>query len=69
MDRQPCGPPGRANKPDMVAAARLWVEASCAQQGLAVKIADAMVLTIVCDLLECGQGDEMPVGSGRHPGS
>jgi hypothetical protein len=58
MDRQPCGPPGRGSKPDMAAAARLWVEASCAQQGLAVKIADPMVLAAVGVLLERGQGGE-----------
>ncbi len=58
MDRQPCGPPGRGSKPDMAAAARLWVESSCAQQGLAVKIADPMVLAAVGALLERGQCDE-----------
>jgi hypothetical protein len=57
MDRQPCGPPGRGSKPDMAAAARLWVESSCAQQGLAVKIADPMVLDAVGALLR-GLGDE-----------
>jgi hypothetical protein len=58
MDRQPCGPPGRASKADLAAAARLWVDATCAQQGLAVKIADPMVLATVCALLERAQGDE-----------
>ena len=51
-------PPGRGNKPGMAAATRLWVESSCAQQGLAVKITDPMVLAAVGALLERGQGDE-----------
>ncbi len=68
MDRQPCGPPGRANEPDLAAAARLWVEASCARQGLAVKIADATVLATVGALLERGQGQETPARSRRHAG-
>jgi len=65
MDRQPYGPPGRGSKPDMAAAARAWVETTCAQQGLAVKIADPTILATVCALLERGQADETPVGSAR----
>jgi hypothetical protein len=61
MDRQPCGPPGRGSKPDLAAAARLWVDATCARQGLAVKIADPMVLATVGALLERGEAEETPV--------
>jgi len=69
MDRQPCGPPGRASNAELAAAARLWVEATCARQGLAVKIADPTVLVTVGALLERGQGDETRGGSRRHAGS
>ena len=67
MDRQLCGPPGRGSKPDLAAAARLWVEASCAQQGVAVKIADPTVLATVGALLERGQADET-LGRSRRRG-
>ena len=66
MDRQRCGPPGRGSEPDLADAARSSVEATCARQGLAVKIVDATVLATVGALLERGQGDETPVGRRRR---
>lgn len=68
MDRQPCGPPGRGSNPDLAAAARLWVDATCARQGLAVKIADPTVLATVGALLERGEAEETPVAPRRHAG-
>jgi hypothetical protein len=51
MDRQLYGPPGRASSSELAVVAREWVEASCARQGLAVKIADPRVLAEVGSLL------------------
>ncbi len=51
MDRQLYGPPGRASGTDLAAVAREWVEASCARQGVAVKIEDPRVLAEVGSLL------------------
>jgi hypothetical protein len=66
MDRQPYGPPGRGRNPDLAAVARLWVETTCAQQGLAVKIADPTILATVGALLGRGQAEEKPAGSGPN---
>lgn len=51
MDRRPYGHRGRAEKPDLAALAQQWAEASCAAQGVEVKIADVAVLLKVASLL------------------
>jgi hypothetical protein len=47
MGRRPAGQPGT----DLAAQARAWVEASCAAQGLPVKVTDRKLLSDVAELL------------------
>jgi hypothetical protein len=53
MGRQPASPPG--TDPERAARARAWVEQSCAEQGIPVKISDPQTIVKVAGLLAQGR--------------
>lgn len=65
MDRQRCGPPGRASEPDLAALARSWVNTSCAREGFEVKITDPTILTQIASLLSEPSTERQAVGAHR----
>ena len=53
MGRQPAGHPGTDD--DLAARARAWVERTCAEQGVPVKISDPQTIAKVAELLAQGR--------------
>jgi hypothetical protein len=53
MGRQPAGPPG--TDPDHAARAQAWVERTCAEQGVPVKVSDPQTIAKVAGLLAQGR--------------
>jgi hypothetical protein len=53
MGRRPAGHSGP--EPDLAARARAWVERTCAEQGIPVKVSDPATIASVAELLAQGR--------------
>ena len=54
--------PASRSREDWSERAKVWVERSCAEQGVPVKISDPLVLAKVADLLLSGREKRSPRG-------
>ena len=63
MGRQPAGHPGTD---DLAARARAWVERTCAEQGIPVKISDPQTIAKVAGLLAQGRQNAVKRDSSKR---